>query len=249
MEPYSYQIIPWDSKALALKTSELFVDENISVRDFQRGLKDFEAFNEAEGTQLATCRVPAPFFEFKKFLSSHEFRFVEASQILSRSLSTLHFKEPTSRIYLEVAKERDLEFISETACKDFNFGRFHEDPLIPAERSSLRYKYWIEGLHEDATKELYVLKDSSGVAMGFHAQVYEAQQSYLLLTGLSPKYSMFSLEAWQLILWSLKGRGCREVKTRVSVANVAVCNLYSSLGFKILRTDLDYHKYYSHRQN
>ncbi len=119
----------------------------------------------------------------------------------------------------------------------FVHGRFHRDPRIGRAQAEARYARWLEQLH------------ASGKVWGLTWQqdlqafvAVEGNQLVLHATASHARGQGKSKFLWSALCRLLFERGHAEVRSSISASNLAVLNLYASLGFKF-RHALDiYHR-------
>lgn len=119
----------------------------------------------------------------------------------------------------------------------FVHGRFHRDFNLEPACADRRYGNWLAQLHGEGR---VIGLTHAGTPAGFIAHVDGA----LVLHALGAQWRGRGLAKFW---WSAAGRhlfaqGCREIRSSISAANLAVLNLYASLGFRF-RQPLDvYHR-------
>ncbi|NOU00664.1 MAG: GNAT family N-acetyltransferase [Gallionella sp.] len=136
-----------------------------------------------------------------------------------------------------ISKEIDTAQALKICQGAFSHGRFHRDFNLPKSASDLRYNNWLSQLLE--ARQVYGLY-WQGVLAGFighsgnnlvlHA-VSEAQRG----KGLSKYW-------WGGVCADLLAIGHDEVKSSISASNLAVLNLYASLGFYFSHPQDIYHR-------
>jgi GNAT superfamily N-acetyltransferase len=126
----------------------------------------------------------------------------------------------------------------QTICHGaFAHGRFHRDFNLPTARADLRYDNWLHQLYDK--QQVYGLFWRDELA-GFIAYA----ENNLVLHAVAERYRGKGLAKywWSAVCAERLAAGHTEVKSSISAANVAVLNLYASLGFSC-RTPVDiYHR-------
>ena len=119
----------------------------------------------------------------------------------------------------------------------FNHGRFHRDYNLIKEAADLRYDNWLKQLLE--AQQVYGLY-WQGTLAGFIA--YNGNN--LVLHAVAEKYRGKGLSKywWSEVCARLLATGHGEVKSSVSASNLAVLNLYASIGFSFDRPLDVYHR-------
>lgn len=119
----------------------------------------------------------------------------------------------------------------------FAHGRFHRDFNLEPARADRRYENWLGQLHAEGR---VIGLTHAGKPAGFIAHVDGA----LVLHALGEAWRGRGLAKywWSATARHLFAQGCGEVRSSISSANLAVLNLYASLGFRF-RKPLDvYHR-------
>ncbi len=123
-------------------------------------------------------------------------------------------------------------------CADsFVYGRFHRDFNLQAGAADRRYMRWLEQLcREDTVLALHY----QGQLAGFIAE----RDGALVLHALDARFRGRGLARY---LWSAACRhlfdaGATELRSSISAANLAVLNLYASMGFRFRHAVDIYHR-------
>lgn len=119
----------------------------------------------------------------------------------------------------------------------FRHGRYHRDFQLTAALADVRYDSWLKQMIEK--DQVYGLFQGDNLA-GFIAY----QGHVLVLHAVSEEYRGMGLSKhwWSLVIQEMFQAGHAEVSSSVSASNVAVLNLYISLGFSFRKPVDVYHK-------
>ena len=119
----------------------------------------------------------------------------------------------------------------------FAHGRFHRDFNLSQAAADLRYDNWLKQLLE--AQQVYGLY-WQGVLAGFIGH----SSNNLVLHALAEKYrgKGCSKYWWSAVCSELLASGYDDVKSSISAANLAVLNLYASLGFFFKNPQDVYHR-------
>ncbi|BAN36687.1 N-acetyltransferase GCN5 [Sulfuricella denitrificans skB26] len=137
----------------------------------------------------------------------------------------------------KIAKDIDVKQALVICHGAFSHGRFHRDFNLPMAAADLRYENWLKQLLE--VQQVYGLYWQGELA-GFIGH----SGNNLVLHALAEKCrgKGRSKYWWSAVCGELLRAGHYEVKSSISVSNLAVLNLYASLGF-IFRNPQDiYHR-------
>lgn len=125
-----------------------------------------------------------------------------------------------------ISKDVDVEQVLAICHGAFSHGRFHRDFNLSKAAADLRYDNWLRQLLE--VRQVYGLY-WEGVLAGFIAH----SGNNLVLHALGERYrgKGWSKYWWSSVCSELLEAEHHEVKSSVSASNLAVLNLYASLGF------------------
>lgn len=133
--------------------------------------------------------------------------------------------------------ETDITDILHICNGSFNHGRFHRDPNFSKKNADARYNQWLLDIHSKGS--VFALRYEQQLA-GFIA----VHQNELQLHAIHESYrgKGYAKFWWSKVCQYLYAQGNQTLKSSVSASNLAVINLYSSLGFKFLSARDIYHK-------
>lgn len=136
-----------------------------------------------------------------------------------------------------ISKKINMEQLLAICHGAFSHGRFHRDFNLPKIAADLRYDNWLKQLLE--VQQVYGLY-WQGVLAGFIA--YSGNN--LVLHALAEKYRGKGLSKywWSSVCSELLANGHDQVKSSISATNLAVLNLYGSLGFSFKNPQDIYHR-------
>jgi len=119
----------------------------------------------------------------------------------------------------------------------FLHGRFHRDFNLPRAQADQRYKQWLAQLH--ATGHVFALRHNHDLA-GFIA--YSGGKLLLHVIDAPFRGRGLAKYMWSAVIQQLFHDGKKEIRSSISAANLAVLNLYISLGFRFDKAQDIYHK-------
>lgn len=136
-----------------------------------------------------------------------------------------------------VSKVVDAEQVLAICHGSFTHGRFHRDFNLTKAAADLRYDNWLEQLL--GVQQVYGLYWQDSLA-GFIGH----SGNNLVLHALSEKYRGrgWSKYWWTAVCSDLLENGNEKVKSSISATNLAVLNLYASLGFSFNNPQDVYHR-------
>ena len=124
-------------------------------------------------------------------------------------------------------------------CQDtFTHDRFHRDFNLQGDAADRRYINWLQQLSRD--KEVFGLTWGGSLA-GFFA----CDGNRILLHAIAEEYRGRGIAKflWSRACEELFACGHEQLQSSVSAANLAVVNLYSSLGFRFREVSDVYHRF------
>lgn len=136
-----------------------------------------------------------------------------------------------------VTRETQLDTLLAICHGAFTHGRFHRDFLVERSRADDRYDRWLAQLHAEG--RVYGLLHAGELA-GFVAVI----GGRLVLHALAGPFRGLGLAAglWTPVCREVYASGEREITSSISATNLAVLNLYASLGFRFRNAMDVYHR-------
>ncbi len=211
---------PWDSILLGIPTWELVEYSEVALQQLKEKIGHFA--------------IKVNPLSDKSLL--HKFGFYYCDTLIephcnAARLRFTHHKDAT------ISKNIKFEHVLNICKGAFTHDRFHRDFSFPNTIADLRYDTWLKQLLEN--QQVYGLfwKGSLAGFIGYN-------DSRLVLHALEKNYRGKGLSKywWSAICRELLEQGSSSVTSSISVANLAVLNLYSSLGFIFNHPQDVYHK-------
>lgn len=136
-----------------------------------------------------------------------------------------------------ISKDVDTAQVLAICHGAFTHGRFHRDFYLHRAAANKRYDSWLEQLLQ--AKHVYGLYWKGELA-GFIGY----SGNHLVLHALAEKYRSKGLSRywWSAVCGELFAMKYEEVKSSISVSNIAALNLYASLGFSFRCPHDIYHR-------
>lgn len=233
---------PWDESALQLKTYEI-LEIDTHLPELTAETLNNNSFCVAE---LIYGRFPANDFIVKELLIKNGYIPCETSfRVTLSNLKNYTLPRIFTRRQLSITAAKKSEFgnIAEMARDMFKFSRFHEDPYINRNFANNRMYQWVNDLgNQDVSCLVSKLKSGEIVSFMIY-KIDDRKQAELILGGSKKGFEMHSPFFWGAVINYLKFEGINRISTTISAANSGVLSLYQDLGFKIVSTNIDYHKH------
>ena len=213
---------PWDQRVYGIPTFE--------ITDFCETVLEKTDYIEGHFT------IKVDPLDSKRLL--HKYGFYYCDTLITPVCHKSQFK-PIFHDEVEIATGLGVEEAARFCTQTFLYDRFHRDFHLDPKKGDLRYVNWLKDIAQNGG-EILGLWYQKRLA-GFFAY----QESHILLHALGDQMRGKGLAKF---LWSkacarLFDEGWLEISSSVSAANLAIVNLYRSLGFSF-RNPVDvYHKY------
>lgn len=212
---------PWDSAALGMPT--------------------FELSEYSEAALEAATRTPGHYtikvdpLVNKAQLHAHGFYYCDT--LLATVGSASRLPALVSPPELRVSKSVDAAQALAICHGAFSHGRFHRDFQLSPQAADLRYDNWLHQLLEAGHVYGLFRGDILGGFIGFHG-------NSLVLHAIAPLMRGQGLAKfwWHSVISELFAAGHATVTSSISASNVAVMNLYASLGFSFQHPQDIYHR-------
>lgn len=211
---------PWDEVVFGMPTWELTEYSKESIQ-YAAG---FSGHQTIKVDPLAN----------KKLLNDHGFYYCDTLIVPSCKASRLravhHDEASISRVI-------DIEHALKIFHGSFQHGRFHRDFNLPIDAADQRYDNWLRQLVK--SKQVYGLY-LQNVLAGFIGY----NQNNLVLHAIAEEYRGKGLSKywWSQVCLDLFQSGYEEIVSSISATNLAVLNLYASLGFSFKCAQDIYHR-------
>lgn len=212
---------PWDQAAFGIPAWELsgYTPAALAEADRTPGLQTIKVDPLAD----------------KRSLQQHGFYYTDTlleTRAQPRQLRSLLIPEQ-----LSIGRQFDPVRALSICHGAFVHGRFHRDFQITRAAADLRYDNWLQQLIN--AQQVFGLYSSGVLAgfIGYHGDL-------LVLHAIAPEFRGQGLSKywWRLVIDQLIADGCAQVRSSISAANLAVLNLYASLGFSFHHPQDVYHR-------
>lgn len=169
----------------------------------------------------------------KALLHKHGFHYCDT---LLEPFCTKQKLKPVSHPDATISKQAEWDGLLQICHGAFVHGRFHRDFNLDRAHADLRYDNWLHQLHDkSAVYGLYWRGDLSG----FIAHV--DNNLVLHAVAAAQRGKGHAKYWWSAVSTELLDAGHAEVHSSISAANLAVLNLYASLGYSFRNPQDVYH--------
>ena len=228
----SYHLAPWDRPIFQANTAAISSIRLQPDADATPAFGVFRTWCKRNDVKLVSCRLAQDQLVECAFLEAQGFRFIELNY-RPTMVGLGRFSDDVDISICPAAPSDEAE-ISSIAARIFEAGRLHADPQVGPEIGNRRYAAWAANAFRSPKQ--HVLKCSmDGRIIAFMVMEQPTPTSrFWSLVGLAPGFAGRGLgrRVWQAMLAFHHREGVGEVSTSISSHNVAVHNLYVSLGFR-----------------
>jgi ribosomal protein S18 acetylase RimI-like enzyme len=209
-------LTPWDSKAFGINTFEITYISDDNFKELVNKI-----FRENQSGHYTVRLDP---LKSKRLLD--EFGFYYCDTLIEPYCSfddlIVHQREEIS-----LSEVVDINLLAKTVYGAFRHGRFHRDFNLNRDLADIRYDLWLRELYQVNQVFGLMLRDEIAGFWGYSG-------NKILLHALNEKYRGKGIAKyfWSIACQKLFAKGYPELTSSISASNLAVLNLYLSLGFK-----------------
>lgn len=234
-------LVPWDTELLGFPVGQIGEMRLLQPAASPVDLGDFEAWREAHGLRMVSCRLPHGSLAEGMLLEDVGFRFVE--MVYPLSIEDINFRSYPPEVQLLEATEADLDELQSIANAAFITGRFNVDPRLGPALGGRRYAGWVNNSFRDPAHRL-IKACANGQIVGFFiVEDKGSSEVYWHLTAIAPHAQGRGMgrKVWQGMIMLHQSEGFTRVRTTVSARNPAVMNLYVTLNCRFGEPQMTYH--------
>ena len=194
------------------------------------GMPTFEIRDYAEGDLIQASRSPGHYtirvdpLASKALLHAYGFYYCDTLIEPCCPKDKFRFHE---RPEFTASEGADLPELLGICSGAFSHGRFHRDFNLDPNRADQRYDRWLASLHGQG-KVLGLYREQSLIGFVAHSD------GKLLLHAIAAKErgKGYAKYLWSAACRQIYDGGISEISSSISASNLAVVNLYASLGFR-----------------
>lgn len=220
--PDSIKPTPWDSLILGINTYEIHTLNSESM----------EAVKSTPGHY--TIRLDP--LVSKKIIADNGFYYCDTLiEPYCNQESFIPYHDPS----VSVCLENNFDKLLSICHGAFSYGRFHRDHNLSNKLADIRYDNWL--------MQLYILGKVYGVYYNDQLAAFIAvDDNKMVLHAVSKPMQGLGLAKyfWTPVCRLLYDAGYFEIASSISASNLAVLNLYASLGFRF-RNSVDIYHFYT----
>ena len=225
-------LAPWDRPIFGANTAAISA---ITLRDASTAaavFAEFAAWCDAQNVCLVSARLPQTQLAECGFLEACGFRFIELNHTPVKTGLAEYTAAPD--IAVMPAEPSDVDEIVDIAGRIFETGRLQLDPMIDSAIGHRRYAVWAENAFQAPHQSVIKCVRHGRIVAFMVVEQPAPHRRFWSLVGVAPGLAGQGLggQVWRSVLAQHHREGVMEVSTSISSHNVAVHNLYVSLGFR-----------------
>ena len=219
---------PNDGKPLGVSANLI---TNFQAKDYDNANRLIKIFDRRfSDIKYTSVRICSSNLHIARAFGVNNYSLIEIAMKVSGNLFKLNInKSMFEKFEIEIAKKQDFKIISDFATKYFNYGKFHEDPLIKRIISDHRNINMVNDLSKKYLTHVAIKNEK---IIGFMILKNKNKIVELILGGMDENYTYLSYSFWYKIFDYYKNKGFKKIITTISSANIPIVNLYSRIGFK-----------------
>lgn len=235
-------LVPWDTEIIGYPVAEISRLEVSDERAADQDYREFASWRDRNEVILCSCRLPAERLKESMFLEKQGFRFIELNYM--PALAGLQNHDiPEDDLNVGLASINDQEILAEMAGEIFQHGRFHQDPELGNSIGDQRYRMWMVNSFENP-KQTVIKCTRRNEIIGFFVVEYpNPNHCFWSLAGLKTGLQGQGLgkRVWKSLMKWHQSEGIDTISTSITSHNIAVFNLYVSLGFRFPAPLMTFH--------
>lgn len=235
-------LVPWDSEVLGYPVASISRLVVKDARKFEPVMAAFTGWLDANRIKLVSCRMPLDALDASFALEQAGFRFIETVlHPVCQDLQRLQIEPQGLRV--TGVEPVELEAVVRLAEQCFSHERFHVDPRLDSQAANRRYGNWVRNTAGHSGQRLLKITEGDALVAFFVVEAFETDSAYWHLTAVVPEFQGkgYGKRVWRAVMGWHRDRGAESLSTTISVRNVPVLNLYSSLNFRFLPPEMTFH--------
>lgn len=234
---YSWKLSKFDTEILGYKIAKITSIE--ASGDDVSILQNIHALNKnlkENNIKYATYRVNANSYPVIHALE-------KSGYILVDGLITLEciigLEERNKQKNIRIARQDDLEKLSEIAVSVFVVSRYYHDPIIPRQKADLIYKKWIQNTLEGKFGDMILVWEEKKKVLGLITLDKKGQIPllgvYRKARGKGIARSLLNAAFSKFKKW-----GVKKVNIDTQMGNIPALRVYQGVGFRIVDSHLTF---------
>lgn len=231
---------PWLSGVLGREAFQLMItDEPLTSEVIEGGLAEVRAVGG-----FCSAKVPASDVTMVSMLEDLGFRLVTTATTFEKAIES-QGEDDGWRARVRHAAPADRDEVVKIAHENFEYSRFHADPMIEQEVADATRAAWVENFFVGQRGDALIVGVDGERPTGFNLLLKDASGTLfidLIVVGSAYRGRGFAKD---MIRGAevMCGGGCARYRVVTQAANVASIRLYEKLGFRLISAKyvLHYH--------
>ena len=235
-------LVPWDTEIVGHPVAEISRLEVSNAEIADQDYREFTCWRDKHEVVLCSCRLSAKRLKESMFLEKKGFRFIELNYMPALS-GLQNLDMPGDDLDVELACIEDLEILAEMAGEIFQHGRFHQDPELGSAIGDKRYRIWMVNSFENPRQTVIKCTRRNEIIGFFVVEHPKRNHCFWSLAGLKAGLQGQGLgkRVWRSLMKWHQSEGIDTISTSITSHNIAVFNLYVSLGFRFPAPLMTFH--------
>tara|TARA_Y100001980_G_C14538476_1_gene315680 strand:- start:808 stop:1569 length:762 start_codon:yes stop_codon:yes gene_type:complete len=168
------------------------------------------------------------------------FKLIDTNILFKRD-GQLNFEEELKdNIEIRFAEKSHKIYLGEIAYSNFNFSRFHVDPLIKRKHADNLKKNWVENFFLDKRGDYMVVALYDNMPIAFLQLILKEKNLIIDLIAVSSNYRGQKIGS-ALIKFASENINKEKMLVGTQISNIPSIKLYQKLGFNHIESDYVFH--------
>ncbi len=173
-------------------------------------------------------------------LEDLDFKLIDTNILFKRD-GQLNFEEQLKdNIEIRFAEKSHKIYLGEIAYNNFNFSRFHIDPLIKKKHADNLKKNWVENFFLNKRGDYMVVALNNNMPIAFLQLILKGKNMIIDLIAVSSNYRGQKIGT-ALIKFASENIKNEKILVGTQISNIPSIKLYQKLGFNLIESDYVFH--------
>ena len=249
--------LSWDTEHFGFNVAN--IDNIISLGDYFESIKNklkllsFIELSFGENIRTLSCKIDTNDTSSIHALEKMGFMIMDTLVTYSFDLRKAKNRELPVSCELRFSRKNDIESLKSLAYNSFYLDRFHVDPNYPKEKCDELHSKWIENACNGIGTDKVIVAEIEDSPVGFTtvkesneaSKILGVRIASMILSAVSPK------ARGKGVYTSMINEGLNYLKDKADIVEVGtqlnnypVQRAWCTLGFKIVKSQISFHKWY-----
>tara|TARA_Y100001958_G_C21105417_1_gene454055 strand:+ start:64 stop:786 length:723 start_codon:yes stop_codon:yes gene_type:complete len=209
--------------------------KNFFLKDWKKFLanqtnKNFFVFSKVNTTETEVCHS----------LENANFRLIDTNVNFVLNKEIKYATEPKSNFKIRFADKMDRKTVAYIAKKNFNYSRFHLDPLISNKIANQIKLNWAQNFFNGLRGDYMIVAVLNKLPVGFLQLILNKNDLIIDLIAVEKRIQGKGI-ASSMIHFAQNNLKCVNIIVGTQISNVGSINLYNKLGFELHKSFYVFH--------